>query len=74
MSEKLDPQKDSTDVYLTVYEVAEMLRVSRRTIYRWMENGKIRFFQAMGGATRVPLSELNRFIKENTGTHRKEKK
>lgn len=74
MSEQSNPLKGGTETYFTVDEVAEMLRVSSRTIYRWMENGKLKFFRAKGGATRIPLSELNRFIEENTGTHQKEEK
>ncbi len=76
MSEKPNPPKGSTDTYLTVGEVAEMLRVSRRTIYRWMKNGKLNAFHPMGerSATRIPFSELNRFIEENTGAHNKEEK
>jgi len=76
MSEKPDPKKDNTNTYLTVAEVAKALRVSSRTVYRWMEIGKLKAFRPTGGggSTRIQLSELNRFIEENTGTHQKEDK
>ncbi len=76
MSEKPNPLQGNMETYLTVREVAKTLRVSVRTIYRWMEDGRLKAFRPMGdrSSTRIPLSELNRFIDENTGAHRKEEK
>ncbi len=71
MSEKPNPLQGSMETYLTIGEVAQMLRVSSRTVYRWIEEGKLKAFRPMGngGSTRIALSELNRFIEENTSTY-----
>ena len=76
MSEKPSPLQGNMETYLPIGEVAQMLRVSSRTVYRWIEEGKLEAFRPMrsGGSTRIALSELNRFIDENTGTHQKEEK
>lgn len=76
MAEKTDPTKDSKNTYLTVAEVAEALRVSSRTVYRWMEIGKLKAFRPLGhgGSTRIQLSELNRFVEAHTGSQQKEDK
>ena len=76
MSEKPNPQKGSMETYLTVHEVAKTLHVSVRTIYRWLGDGRMKAFRPMGerSSTRISLSELNRFIEENTSTHQKEEK
>jgi excisionase family DNA binding protein len=34
---------------MTVSEAARYLRVTRSTIYRWSEEGRLRFFQLEGG-------------------------
>lgn len=58
-------------VLLTVREVAEALRVSRPTIYRWIETGRLEAFRygqphkpgrkaGHGGALRVSIYEVER--------------
>ena len=69
MSEKTDPLKEQAESYVTISEAAELLRVSRRTVFRWMARGKVNVFHPSGGTARIPRSELKRFIEENTGTH-----
>ena len=49
--------------FLTVAEVAEMLRVSRMTVYRWVHAGDmpaVRF----GRSFRVPASAIETFMEE----------
>jgi len=51
--------------YWTLDEVAERLKVNRRTVNRWIENGSltaIRFGPPPGGATRIAESDLQEFI------------
>ena len=48
---------------LTVSEVAEALRLSRKTLYRHLERGLIRG-QKVGGEWRIPASELDRILRE----------
>jgi excisionase family DNA binding protein len=50
---------------LTVKEVAEKLKVSKRTIHNWIDEGVIRAVKLRDGlAVRIPLSEVERIIKE----------
>jgi excisionase family DNA binding protein len=52
--------------YLTIEEVAELLRVSERTVYRWIRNGNLQAIQVMeGGGYRIPQSEIDRFYGTN---------
>jgi excisionase family DNA binding protein len=69
MSGKTNLLQDQAESYVTISEAAELLRVSRRTVFRWMARGKVNVFRPSGGTTRIPRSELKRFIEENTGTH-----
>jgi len=50
---------------LTVYEVAELLRTSARTIYSWIDEGVIRCVKIKDkSAIRIPLSEVERIVQE----------
>lgn len=66
MSERKNPLENRKESYVTIDEAAEYLRISRRTVYRWLGNGKLKFFQAGRGPARIPLSELEKFIEEHT--------
>lgn len=54
---------------LTVGEVAEHLRVSKSTVYRWIHEGELRAVrhgkqwsrgqEGRGGAIRIPVSEVD---------------
>jgi excisionase family DNA binding protein len=71
MSEKTNPLKGRTE-YVTVQEAADHLRVSIRTIYRWLEEGVLKAFQTGRGSTRIAVPELEHFIAEHTGQLNKE--
>lgn len=47
----------------TVKELADLMKVSTRTIRRWIKEGKIRK-TANIGAVRVSCGEVERFLKE----------
>ena len=47
-------------------EVAEILVVSKRTMYRLMENGDMGFIN-VGGQRRIAADELDNYIKRNAG-------
>ena len=54
------------EVFLTVKEVSERLRVNPYTVRRWLREGKLRG-QLMGGdrgGYRIAASELGRFMRE----------
>lgn len=65
MPGKPNPIESRKEEYVTIREAADYLRVSLRTAYRWIDQGKLKYFRA-GSSTRIPLSELDRFISENT--------
>ena len=47
--------------YLKVKEVAEELRVSKRTIFRYIESGKLKAVKV--GQWRIKRSDLNKLLK-----------
>lgn len=47
----------------TVLELAKLVGVSKQTIYRRIEAGKIKSFELAG--TRIPASELPRILRGN---------
>ena len=53
-----------------IKEVAELLRVSKPTVYRMMKDGKIKPVK-LGGRTLFKESELNRFIADLNGKDEK---
>lgn len=46
--------------YLTPLEVAGLLRVTRRTVYAWIADGKLKAYHA-GGMVRIKSSDITRF-------------
>ena len=44
--------------FLTIKETAEMMRVSRQTIYGWINKGKLRPVKTPGGRFRIPEDQL----------------
>lgn len=52
---------------LTVQEVSDILRISRRTVYTLIDEGVIRVIKVVDknkSAIRIPLSEIERIINE----------
>lgn len=55
-----------SEKYYTIEEVARLLRVSVRTVYRWIRNDSLKAIQVMqGGGYRIPSSEIDRFYSNN---------
>jgi excisionase family DNA binding protein len=50
-------------------EAAQMLRVSRWTIYRWLTEGRIRGTRVGRGTVRVFKDSIDRLIEENDLSH-----
>jgi excisionase family DNA binding protein len=49
---------------LAVIEIAEMMKVSRGTVIRWIKTGRLRVFKLGGGRLwRIQEKDLKRFIK-----------
>lgn len=58
-------EKETAEVWLDNREVTAMLCISRRTLQRLRESGRIGY-SIFRGACRYPFSELERLIKEST--------
>ena len=67
MTERSNPLDERKETYVTMHEASDYLRVSLRTVYRWVEQGKLKVFHSGRGSTRIPMSEMERFISESTG-------
>ena len=54
MTEKTNPLEDRKETYVTMHEAADHLRVALRTVYRWVEQGRLKVFHVGRGSTRIP--------------------
>lgn len=43
-------------------EVAKLMRVKKRQVYRWIEQNKINYVKTAGGRIRIPASEVQRML------------
>ena len=59
------------DKLLTIKEVAEYLRVSERSVLRYIEAGRLKASKV--GWWRVKQSDLDRFLKETSNVNSKNK-
>jgi len=59
------------DKLLTIREVAEILRVSERSVNRYIEYGKLKASKI--GQWRIKQSDLNKFLEKNSNVKRKSK-
>ncbi len=62
----------STEKLLTIEEVAEILRVSTRSVIRYIEAGRLKASKL--GVWRIKQSDLNTFLEETSNVKRKNKK
>ena len=53
-----DPDAPPNASWLTIEEACIEVRVSRRTMYNWIQDGKIRVARTAGGSIRVDPSSL----------------
>ena len=63
--------KLSTDKFLTIEEVAKILRVSTRSVNRYIISGKLKASKI--GWWRIKQSDLNKFLEETSNIKRKKK-
>ena len=60
---------ENNENLLTPPEVAEKLRVSERTLYRWIEQGLIKTIQigpGRAGVVRIRQTDLDAYLEQNT--------
>jgi excisionase family DNA binding protein len=48
--------------WLTSKEAAAYLKVTRRTLYRWMEEGRLRFYELASGRRRLRKEDLDALL------------
>jgi len=60
------------DKLFTIEEVAKILRVSGRSVTRYIESGKLKASKI--GVWRIKQSDLNTFLEETSNVKRKNKK
>ncbi len=58
--------------FLTLQEVADRLRVSERSVFRYIHSGRLEATKV--GYWRIKESELEKFLKENSSVKKKKKK
>ena len=51
------------EAYYTLAEVAERLKVSRRTVYRWIQAGDLPAYK-LGQEWRIQGADLEKFLEE----------
>ena len=51
------------ETYFTLQEIADKLKVHYRTVYRWVQDGKLEAYQ-FGQDYRVKASDIEKFIAE----------
>ncbi len=49
------------ETYYTLPEIAEKLKVSRRTVYRWVQAGELPAYK-LGGEFRITERDLEKFL------------
>lgn len=49
------------ETYYTVEEVCSQLKVTGRSVHRWMSQGKLRYLK-IGGAVRIPASAITEHL------------
>ncbi|MCP6718957.1 MAG: helix-turn-helix domain-containing protein [Patescibacteria group bacterium] len=54
--------------YLTLEEAAGLLRLTVRSIYRYIKDGKIKATKV--GHWRIQRKDLDEFIRQNSNTHK----
>ncbi|OHA87353.1 MAG: hypothetical protein A2644_03970 [Candidatus Zambryskibacteria bacterium RIFCSPHIGHO2_01_FULL_39_63] len=58
--------------FLTLQEVADRLRVSERSVFRYIHSGRLEATKV--GYWRIKESELDKFLKENSSVKKRKKK
>jgi len=70
-AENITPSETANDPIdlgrlLTVPEVARHLRVGQRTVYRWIQDGKLPVLRLAGSTIRVAARDLEAWLRDST--------
>lgn len=61
------PEAHQTDEYLTVAEAAALLKVSKSTVWRWIEKGTLPAYRVGSRGVRLKRAELEQVVTPLTG-------
>lgn len=61
------PKAPQTDEYLTVAEAATLLKVSKSTVWRWIEKGMLPAYRVGSRGVRLKRAELEQMVTPLTG-------
>ena len=61
----------TNEKFLTLEQVAEILQVSVRSLYRYITEGKIKATKV--GYWRISQTDLEDFVKKNSNVHKRKK-
>lgn len=65
-NESVEKQSQTDMRFLTYEEAARILKVQRATVRSWVYRGEIHRTVKMGKKSLIPLSEIERFVRERT--------
>lgn len=65
--EKLYTNNKTEEEFMTINEVAEILRVSDLTVYDWLKKGKLKGVQVGGWLWRIKREDFEEFVKTSRG-------
>ena len=60
---------DSHDEFLTVAEVAQLLRLNQQTVRNWIDQGSLPAIRVGARRVRIPRTELDAFLREASGSN-----
>jgi excisionase family DNA binding protein len=59
-------ENEHLDEFLTVYDVAQRLKVNQQTVRNWIDRGELVGVRIGSRRVRIPANELERFISESS--------
>lgn len=66
-------EEEEMENYLTVKDVAELLRLKEKTIYKMAEENRLPFYK-VGGSLRFKREEIDRSLRASRSRRRRERK
>lgn len=61
---KMDNQEKTATQFYTIEEIADLLKVSYLTVFRWVQAGKLTAYK-VGKQYRIDVQDLNKFLEES---------
>lgn len=61
---KMDNQEKTATQFYTIEEIAELLKVSYLTVFRWVKAGKLTAYK-VGKQYRIDIQDLNNFLEKS---------